>query len=168
MASTRLTNYSIAQRVMHWLTFLLVFFNLILPGSIEHVADTFDDGGVPGAIDMFSANLHIYSGVAILVLTLLRLLFRFFQGAPTQPAGEPDIFHTVGKISHVIFYAVLLAMPALGIAKYFFGIDAAGDLHGGPVKLLLWALIGLHVAAVLVHQFYWKTNVLARMTKGSA
>ena len=58
-------------------------------------------------------------------------------------------------------------MPVLGIAKYYFAVDAAGYLHAGPVKLLLWALIGLHVAAVLVHHFYWKTNVLARMTKGS-
>ncbi|MDB5553539.1 MAG: cytochrome [Rhizobium sp.] len=57
-------------------------------------------------------------------------------------------------------------MPVLGMAKYFFAVDASGYLQGGPVKLLLWVLIGLHVAAVLVHQFYWKTNVLARMIKG--
>jgi len=159
--------YSIAQRVMHWLTVVLVFFNLLLPGRIERVADLFDDGKLPGPGDMFSANLHIYSGCAILALTVLRLVLRLVQGAPGQPVGEPDVFHFIGKISHAIFYAVLIIMPALGIAKYFFGIDAAGDLHGGPVKLLLWALVGLHVVAVLVHQFYWKTNILARMTNGS-
>ena len=168
MTSIAPRNYSIAQRLMHWLTVLLVFFNLLLPGSIEHVADTFDDGKIPSPGDMLSANLHIYSGFAILAFTLLRLLLRFTQGAPGQPVGEPDLFHVVGKISHAVFYAVLLAMPLLGIAKYFFGIDQAADLHAGPVKLLLWALIGLHVGAVLVHQFYWKTNVLARMTKGAA
>jgi len=161
------TSYSVAQRALHWLTVILVFFNLLLPGSIEHVADTFDDGKIPGAGDMFSANLHIYSGFAILAFTVLRLILRMVQGAPGQPAGEPDFFHLLGKLSHVVFYAVLIVMPALGIAKYFFAVDAAGDLHGGPVKLLLWALIGAHVAAVLVHQLWWKTNVLARMTKGT-
>lgn len=168
MASIAPTNYSVTQRLMHWLTVVLVFFNLLLPGSIERVADTFDGRGVPGGSDLFSANLHVFSGFAILALTVLRLLFRILQGAPGQHVGEPDVIHTIGKISHAVFYAVLLAMPALGIAKYYFGIDAAGGLHGGLVKVLLWALIGLHVGAVLVHQFYWKTNVLVRMTKGSS
>lgn len=161
------TRYSLAQRALHWLTVLLVFFNLLLPGSIEHVTDTFDDGKVPSPADMFSANLHIYAGFAILGLTILRLLMRLIQGAPGKPAGEPEIFHLLGTMSHAVFYAVLIVMPLLGIAKYFFAIDIAGDLHGGPVKALLWALIGLHVAAVLVHQFWWKTNVLARMTGGA-
>ncbi len=34
------------------------------------------------------------------------------------------------------------------------------------MKLLLWLLIVAHVGGALVHQFYWKTNVLARMTHG--
>lgn len=161
------TSYSLAQRSLHWLTVILVFFNLLLPGQIEHVADTFDEGQIPNAGDLFSANLHIYSGFAILALTILRLILRIVQGAPGQPVGEPNFFHLLAKISHVVFYAVLTVMPALGIAKYFFGIDAAGGLHGGPVKALLWALIGAHVAAVLVHQFWWKTNILARMTNGT-
>ena len=98
----------------------------------------------------------------------LRLTMRLINGAPALLAGEPHIFHAVGKISHAVFYAVLILMPALGIAKYFFGVDTAAELHAGRVKILLRGLIGLHVGAVLVHQFYWKTNTLARMTKGSA
>lgn len=160
--------YSLAQRGLHWLTVLLVFFNLVFPGRIEHVTDTFGDGGVPNLADLFSANLHVYAGFAILGLTVLRLLLRVVQGAPGKPPGEPDIFHLLGNLSHGLLYAVLIAMPVLGAAKYFFGIDGAGFLHGGPVKVILWALIVLHVAAVLVHQFWWKTNILARMTKGSA
>ena len=165
MASTD-NGYTIVQRSLHWATVLLVFFNLLLPGNIEEVVDLLDEGKVPSASEMFPANIHIYAGIAILCLTLLRLAFRVVQGAPAAPAGEPAAFHLAGKISHGLFYAVLLLMPLLGIAKYYFGIDAAGDLHGGPMKVLLWALIGMHVAAVGVHQFYWKTNALARMTRG--
>jgi cytochrome b561 len=160
--------YSLAQRALHWITVLLVFFNLVFPGRIEHVTDTFDDGGVPNPADLFSANLHVYAGFAILGLTVLRLLLRVVQGAPGKPPGEPDVFHLLGNLSHGLLYAVLIVMPVLGIAKYFFEIDGAGDLHGGPVKVILWVLIGLHVAAVLVHQFWWKTNTLVRMIKGGA
>jgi cytochrome b561 len=31
---------------------------------------------------------------------------------------------------------------------------------------MLLALIAVHVSAVFVHQFYWKTDVLRRMTRG--
>ena len=168
MSQTNRLDYPIAQRLLHWLTVLLVFFNLLLPGSIERVADLLGGGKVPTASEWTSANLHIYSGFTILALTILRLLLRAIQGAPGSPIGEPSIFHLVGKASHALFYAVLIIMPALGIAKFYFAIDPAGDLHAGPVKLVLWALIAAHVGAVLVHQFYWKTNALARMTKGSS
>lgn len=160
------TSYSLLQKLLHWATVVLVFFNLLLPGSIEHVVDMMDDGKTPSGSDQFSANLHIYAGITVLVLTLLRLLLRAVYGAPGAPEGEPDIFHLLAKLSHALFYAVLIVMPALGIAKYFFAVDAAGDWHGGPVKILLWTLIGLHVAAVGVHQFYWRTNILSRMTTG--
>ena len=161
-------DYSVAQRVLHWSTLLLVFFNLLLPGSIERVADLLDEGKTPSPSEWTSADLHIYSGFAILGLTVLRLLLRAIQGSPGAPIGEPPMFHFLGKASHALFYAVLIIMPGLGIAKFYLGIDAAGGLHGGPVKLILWALIVGHVGAVLVHQFYWKTNALARMTKGSS
>lgn len=161
------SGYSMAQRTLHWLTVVAVLFNLLLPGRIGHVADAFDDGQVPDARALFSAHLHIYIGFAILGLTLPRLALRMARGVPARPEGEPVILHRLATISHAMFYATLIAMPALGIAKYFLGIDAAGDLHAGPVKVLLWALIGSHVAAVLAHQFWWKTNLLARMTRGT-
>lgn len=58
------------------------------------------------------------------------------------------------------------ALPLSGIAAYYFGARVAGELHSGPFKGLMWVLIAGHVAAVLVHQFYWRTNVLKRMTHG--
>ena len=57
-------------------------------------------------------------------------------------------------------------MPVTGLAKYYVGNEIAGIVHGEVMKVLLWLLIIAHVGAVLVHQFFWKTNLLARMTKG--
>ncbi|MDB5550702.1 MAG: cytochrome [Rhizobium sp.] len=162
---TRL-NYSLIQRILHWLTVVLVFFNLLLPGSIERVTDLLGDGKVPSLPEWTSATLHITSGITILVFTLLRLVLRFVQGVPNAPAGEPASFQALSKIAHGLFYLVLLAMPLSGLAKFYLGVGAAGFIHGGPLKLVLWILIAAHIAAALVHQFYWRTNLLARMTSG--
>jgi cytochrome b561 len=158
--------FSIPQRIIHWLTAALVLFQLLLPGEIERVADLFDDGKTPSSSQLTSATIHIVIGFTILGLTVLRLILRFVQGVPAEPVEEPAIFRLLSQIAHGLFYLVLLAMPVLGISKYYFGNDFNGTLHGGPVKLVLWVLIIGHVAAVLVHKFYWKTNVLERMTRG--
>jgi cytochrome b561 len=57
-------------------------------------------------------------------------------------------------------------MPLSGAAAYYFGVEPAGFVHGGPMKLLLWLVIIAHIVAALVHKFVWKTDVMDRMTKG--
>jgi cytochrome b561 len=158
--------YSIPQRVVHWLTTLLIFFNLLLPGQIERVADLLDGGKTPTPDEWTSASIHIYTGFTILGLTILRLILRFAQGAPEAPADEPALFRFLSKAAHGLLYLLLIAMPITGISKVYWGVDFNGFLHSGPLKLVLWALLIGHIAAVFVHKFYWRTNVLERMTRG--
>ncbi len=113
--------------------------------------------------DISSANIHAYVGISILVLCLIRLCLRLVQGAPEAPLEEPPLSKLVAKIAHWAFYAIFILMPFTGIGKYYFGNETAGQLHGGPLKLLLWALIVLHILGVLVHQLYWRTKLLRRM-----
>lgn len=158
--------YSVPQRALHWITVALILYNLLLPGEIERVADLLGGGKVPTAEEWFSANIHIYVGFTLLGLTLLRIILRLVQGAPEAPVSEPALLRLVAAVTHGALYLLLLAMPAAGIAKFYFGVGIAGFIHGGPMKLALWILIGLHVAGALVHKFYWKTDVLERMTSG--
>jgi cytochrome b561 len=102
----------------------------------------------------------------VLCLGLIRLVVRLMRGAPEAPAEEPPILRLASKIAHGAFYALFFLLPLSGIGKYYFGNETAGFVHGGPLKLLMWILIVVHIAAVLVHQFYWKTNIAQRMTKG--
>ena len=76
------------------------------------------------------------------------------------------MFRLVAKASEWILYILLIAMPVTGAAAYYFGYEDAGDLHADILKAVLWAAVGLHVLGALAHQFYWKTNVLRRMTIG--
>lgn len=166
MTQNTVTGYSIPQRVLHWLMALLIFFNLIFSDGMEHWNRLMRRGETITPDDISSANIHAYVGIAILALCLVRLALRFLQGAPDAPAEEPPLLKLAAKIAHWAFYALFVLMPVTGIAKYYFGNATLGELHGGPLKLLLWVLIVVHILGALVHQFYWKTNVLARMTRG--
>ncbi|MGV1907687.1 cytochrome b/b6 domain-containing protein [Agrobacterium cavarae] len=163
MGSTTVTGYSIPQKALHWTMALLILFNLIFSDGMEHWNRLMRRGEPITPDDISSANIHAYVGIAVLVLCLVRLCLRLVQGVPEAPADEPPIAKLVAKITHWAFYAIFLAMPLSGIGKYYFGNDIAGELHGGPIKLLLWALIVLHILGVLVHQFFWRTNLLRRM-----
>jgi len=122
--------------------------------------------GSATADQVAAANIHAYVGIAILVLAIVRVCLRFSQGGPLEVAEEPAIFRLAAKIVHLGLYAFIFVMPLTGIAAYYFGMDAVGSLHADVLKVVLWAFIAAHVAGALVHQFYWKTNVLRRMTVG--
>ncbi len=163
MGSTTVTGYSIPQKALHWTIALLILFNLIFSDGMEHWNRLMRRGEPITPDDIASANIHAYVGIAVLVLCLVRLCLRLVQGVPEAPADEPPIAKLVAKVTHWAFYAIFILMPMSGIGKYYFGNDIAGELHGGPIKLLLWALIVLHILGVLVHQFFWRTNLLRRM-----
>jgi cytochrome b561 len=99
-------------------------------------------------------------------LVAARLLLRFTKDVPDAPSEEPKIFRIAAKLSHAVLYTLLIAMPSTGIAAYYLGTSAAGNIHADVLKVILWGLIGAHVLGALVHQFYWKTNVLRLMTIG--
>lgn len=166
MATTASLSFSLPQRILHWLTAGLVFFNLLLPDGMNAWNRSMKQTGAASAEQVASANIHAYAGIAILVLVAVRLLLRQVQGVPAAPAGEPAIFRSVAKISEWTLYLLLLAMPISGAAAYYLGYEGAGDLHADVLKAVLWAVVGLHVLGALAHQFYWKTNVLRRMTVG--
>ncbi len=159
-------SYSVPQRIVHWLTAALILFNLLLPEGMEHWHHVVARGGTPTADEVASANIHSYVGIAILVLAVLRLLLLAVQGKPAVPEDEPQAAKLASAVVHGLLYLSLFLLPLTGIAAYYFGIGILGDLHAELLKTVLWIVLGLHVAAALVHKFYWKTDVMDRMTKG--
>lgn len=166
MADLSFTSYSIPQKALHWLMALLILFNLIFAEAMEEVAEAYERGEVPSPEDLTFANIHAYVGITVLCLGLVRLAIRITRGAPTAPAEEPPILQLAAKLAHGTFYALFFLIPLSGIGAYYFGNEAASFVHGGPLKALMWLLIAVHILALLVHQFYWKTQVATRMTRG--
>lgn len=166
MAAAAPASYSIPQKALHWLMALLILFNLLFAEAMEEVAEAYEHREVPSPEDLTFANIHAYVGIAVLCLGLVRLVIRLTRGAPPAPAAEPPLLALAAKLAHGTFYALFLLIPFSGIGAYYFGNETAGFLHGGPLKSLMWLLIAVHILALLVHQFYWKTPVATRMTRG--
>ncbi|WP_267549196.1 cytochrome b [Rhizobium rhizogenes] len=158
--------YSIPQRLLHWLMALLIFFNLLFPDGMNAWKHLIRNGQTPSPADIASANIHAYVGIAVLLLAIIRLAIRFSSDTPERPSGQPAFLHHIARVTHVLLYALIFAMPLSGIATYYLGIDAAGFAHGGPIKMLLWIVVVLHIFGALVQHFYFRSDVLRRMTIG--
>jgi cytochrome b561 len=173
----RLTGrYNLGARSLHWVVALAI-------GGmyLTDQARGFYERGAPER-DWW-LGIHASLGITILALTLVRLSWRFINGAPEAvPASR--LMHLGAKLGHLALYGFTFCLPLSGFLRYassgrditLFGNTIAspfgqnemlhnlGDLlHNGAWTNLLLALIGLHVAAALYHQFILKDGTLRRM-----
>jgi cytochrome b561 len=58
----------------------------------------------------------------------------------------------------------MILMPVSGSVAWFGGVEAAAQGHN-ILKIALLALIALHVAGALWHQFVLKDGLIARMRR---
>lgn len=131
--------------------------------------------------------LHRPLGIALLVLVLLRLVVRWRHAPPPLPADLPRWQVAAAHASHLLLYALLVALPLLGWAV----VSAAGNavvlvgglqlpaiaphdavLYGwlrdahGLLAWLLFATVLAHVAAALQHAWIRRDGVFQAMAGG--
>lgn len=153
--------YSAVQIVLHWAVVVLIVVQL-LTGDLmsEYFNAVMRAGG--DRPRMGNAVWHIASGSMILVFMGTRLALRFTHGAPPSKADSPEWDKVLSKLNHWAFYVVLLAMPLVGAAAYLIPSRALGKLHQNTAVVLL-ALIALHLAGVIYHQFIRRDGLIRRM-----
>lgn len=155
-------------RTLHWLTVLLV-------AGAWTLGEDAEEGGARFA-------LHAGFGLMVLALTLPRLLWRGIHAIPSLP-GAPRMQRAAGW-AHGGLYVLLLAVPLLGAASVWargqalqvFGLlqlpspwpsqGAAARVLEGAHEIsanLLLLLVGLHVAAALLHQWVLRDDLMGRM-----
>jgi len=159
------TGYSKTRIRLHWLTVLLVALQYLFHDGI---AEAFDAGLEAGAMTMtVPAALHMGFGMIILGVTIYRLFLRSSEGVPPPPEGEPDWAGLAARATHLAFYGILFLLPVTGAVAWAQGSEGASDAHE-ILRAVLFVLILAHVGAVLVHQFVWKTGLIARMMRPSS
>ena len=159
----------------HWLTVLLVV-GLCLVGFLMQELPS-------GKFKIEVFALHKSFGLTLLALTLLRLAWRLLSGTP-RPEPMPAWQALAARLSHVLLYAVLVAMPltgwlynsASGFPLRWFGAFALPKLAGRDrdvaefaveahetLFLVLAALVTVHALAALKHHYLDRDRTLQRM-----
>lgn len=156
------TKYSLAQRLIHWLTLLLILGSFFSHEAMEDLYDRVIEAGGQALEMTLGGQAHVALGLSVLALTLLRLVLRFVQGAPEPLAGQSVMVKRASGLVHGALYVLLLAMPLTGMMAWGGGIEAASEVHE-MLFTLLFVLVGGHAAAALVHQFVFRDNLMARM-----
>lgn len=173
-----LHRYNNGAVALHWIGAALILVQI-------YVGFTFGDlPRGPERADWFL--WHKTLGVAILLLSLLRLVWRLMHKPPPFPENLTPFERFAAVWNHRLFYVLLLALPLTGLiaisdgakggmTKLALGLsfptvpgisEAVGEGMGEFHELLVFALIALlalHVAAALKHQFIDKSRVAGRM-----
>ena len=128
--------------------------------------------------------LHRSLGLSILALMVFRVVWRLRHPTPPLPADFPRIEALAAHADHALLYLLFLVMPLSGYlnaafaghAVSFFGVVTIPPLVAENARLsqaaiavhlagqfLVYALVGVHVAAALLHRFVRRNRILDRM-----
>ena len=170
------TRYGAVAQTFHWIIATLIVIQFVL----AYMADDLPLGVHKLAL----LARHKSFGMTVLMLAVLRLLWRLKNPAPELPSGMTPLERMLARGTHVAFYVLLFAMPLSGwlmsSAKNYsvswFGLFTWPNLIGKNegqfdflrsthhlLSDLLFVIAVLHVLAALKHHFWNKDDVLLRM-----
>ncbi|MGC0150880.1 cytochrome b [Chromobacterium vaccinii] len=170
-------SYGKIARALHWLCALAVIATLVF---IELKGNFPKGDPVRGAL----SYAHIQAGLIILLLVLPRLAWRLGNPPPGISPSPSPLMTLLAHAGHWALYALMLALPILGIAFIqakggevaLFGLPlptllAVNPPQGKELKeihellgnALLWLSV-LHAAAAAWHHFIVKDDTVTRLT----
>jgi cytochrome b561 len=166
---------SIAQ-ALHWLIVVLIAIQV----TLALIADDLPLGMKKLAM----LARHKSVGITILVLAIIRLIWRWANPTPSLPGTLKPYERVLANFTHAALYLLLFAMPlsgwmmssARGFPVSWFGwvqlpdfvpknkalYDAMLQTHD-VLAISLGAIVFLHIAAAVKHHVVLKDDVLRRM-----
>ncbi len=162
------------QRALHWVMAICILAMLFVGvGMVSTIKPEY----------LTLVSIHKPLGIVILVLAVLRLIVRWRYGAPPLPSDMPEPMKLAARLSHVVFYLLMIAMPLIGWAMLsaadypvvVAGMQLPTILPPNPeLHSMLWnahrllafcffALILLHLAAAMFHALIRRDGVFDAM-----
>ncbi|WP_124949585.1 cytochrome b [Sulfuriferula thiophila] len=171
--STRYTHTAI---VLHWLIAAMIVMTFPLGLYMSDLSLS------PFKLQLYA--YHKWIGIVVLMLVVLRLLWRVTHRPPAMVAGMPRWQQLAAQGVHLGLYGLMLAVPltgwlmssALGFQVVLFGVlplpdlIAANKAVGQQLKEVhellnygLLAMVVVHIGAALQHHFIHRDSTLTRM-----
>jgi cytochrome b561 len=168
--------YTPVAQLLHWVIAALIVTQFALAWSADDLP--------LGVHKLALLARHKSFGMTVLMLVVVRLVWRLTNRPPELPAGMSPLERLAARATHVAFYVLLFAMPLSGwlmsSAKNYsvswFGRftwpnligpnEAAFDYLKTTHEFLSYALFTiavLHILAALKHHFWNKDDVFLRM-----
>lgn len=172
---TAAPRYSSPAIALHWLLALMLL------GSFSMGVYMADLPVSPTRLKLYS--WHKWAGVTILALSFVRLAWRISHRPPpdvAMPAWQARLAHATHHLLYALFFIVPLVgwaySSAAGFPIVWFGVlplpdfvpvdkalaEALKPWHGWLAKAMA-ALVLLHVAGALKHQFIDRDDLIGRM-----
>lgn len=170
------------SRGLHWLIGLTILGMLAFGWWMNHI---------PARADrLFYRSIHADIGYVLLMLLVIRIVWRLFNTVPVLPSGTPRWLGVLARIHHWTLDFAALLVVMLGWAHSgahtpnyasWFGLfqvpqitspdKAAAQAYEDRHILFAYVLLGLvvlHVAAALWHHRIKRDTVVLRMVRGEA
>ena len=176
------SNWGSIARAFHWVLGIAIMGMIAYGWWMNHIP--------PRADRLFYRSIHADIGYVVLLLTVVRLIWRGVDPRPASPKDTPRWQRIVAQLNHWLLYGCTILVAMLGWAHSgahtpnyasFFGLfnipqftspdKAAANAYENRHILfayVLLALIVLHVAAALWHHFIKRDQVALRMIKGTS
>ncbi|MDB5406689.1 MAG: cybB [Rhodospirillales bacterium] len=167
--------FSLQSRLLHWAMAAMILAMLFIGiGMAASVSERY----------RFLVAIHRPLGIAILVLAVIRIVNRLIKPPPALPDTLPVAQRLAAKASHLLLYALMLAMPLVGwgmLSAERYPIVLYGTLQLPPIlphsvilyawlrqlhtdlALLLFATILAHLGAALFHALIRRDGVWESM-----
>ena len=174
-----------ATRVLHWSIALAVFGMFAAGFYASHL-----DLSSPAALAQYNAviNVHKSFGLLILMMMVIRVLWRLSERTPILPSTVPAWERIAARAAHLLLYVGLFVMPISGYLMVigeeqpvqFFGLtvprvlalhdpfvalvaEAVADWTHHTVAFILLAIVVLHVLGALKNHLIDRNDVLRNM-----
>jgi cytochrome b561 len=180
MQEHRQQRYTTTAIALHWLIAVLVVGAFTLGLVMTDIP-----GFSPAKLRYYA--WHKWAGVTVLLLAVLRLLWRLKHRPPALPPGMPAWQRGAAHGLHHLLYVLIFAVPlsgyfytlAAGFPVVYFGLfqlpvliaknpalaDTLKTVHYW-LTMTLAALVALHVLAALKHQLIDRDGTMRRMLPG--
>lgn len=172
MIRNTLERYGFIHILIHWLMAITIISLLCVGYYMKSIP--------------FNPTLYFFHksfGVLILMLLVVRIVWKLINIAPKHDPKIPNFINMVGACTHFVLYILMIIMPASGMfyslfkgyAISFFNIFKIAaftpnlkvahffeEVHEISAVVII-VIISLHTIAAIIHHYFLKDNTLSKI-----